>query len=234
MDVQWFQDPAEMRKAAARLVLESAKNAIARQGVFNLVLSGGETPKSLYEALARPPYSLEIPWALTHIFWGDERCVPPTDPASNYRLAQESLLSKVPIPQANIHRMPGETRPPESGAQSYEKILHAQLKSPSSLDLVLLGLGPDGHTASLFPGEPALEEKTRWVAATKPQGSPLVPRLTMTLPLIDGAQTVLFLVDAQGKERILQRIVGSPAAKSVEYPAGRVSPQGRLLWFIAQ
>ena len=170
-DVRIFADSTALAKAAAELFIETTANAIASQGLCRVVLAGGSTPQALYTLLATEPYSARIAWDKIHIFFGDERCVPSEHPDSNYRKAKESLLTRVPLLPEHIYRIPTELDP-EAAAQSYEETLLAYFSSrldqpfrdAASFDLLLLGMGDDGHTASLFPGTPAIHEAARWVA----------------------------------------------------------------------
>ncbi|MGD9338197.1 MAG: 6-phosphogluconolactonase, partial [Syntrophobacterales bacterium] len=177
-----------------------------------------------------------------HIFWGDERCVSPDHPDSNFAMAFETLISKAPLPSENVHRVTTEGDLPKAAAREYEKSLreffqdtaHARVPLAfPSFDLILLGLGKDGHTASLFPGEPVLEEKIRWVVAVAgTSASPAVPRVTLTFPVINQARCVLFLASGSDKRDVFQKILGSPESAAQHYPAARVRPSGSLLWFI--
>jgi 6-phosphogluconolactonase len=220
-----------------------------RHGAFTIALSGGNTPRPMYEALTRPPFDTRMPWRDIHLFWGDERCVPSDHPDSNFAMAFRALISKVPVPSQNVHRIPAELNPPEDAAKAYEKILgeffgssvktetHSQAMSGvepfPSFDLILLGVGKDGHTASLFPGDRVLEEKKRWVAMVRnPHGSPPVPRITLTLPVINRAECVLFLVSGTGKREVIRSILKDVGPAIRSYPAARVSPVGRLAWLI--
>jgi 6-phosphogluconolactonase len=225
----------EVARAAAEEVAAAAAHAVAARGRFTLALSGGSTPHRLYALLADPqaPYRARLPWALTHVFFGDERPVGPEHPYSNYRMAREALLAHVPL--GSVHRIRGED---PAAARSYEEELRAFFglapgDPPPRLDLVLLGLGPDGHTASLFPGSEALGELTRWVI------SPVVAQLgtrrtTLTLPVLDRARAILFLVSGAEKATALARVL-SPAAGEEPLPAARVRPDGgRLIWLVDQ
>ncbi len=230
----------ELSRAAAEFIAALAETTIKEKGKFTLVLSGGKTPQLLYEQLAQEPFIKWVDWQHTHLFWGDERCVPPDHPDSNFALAFQSLISKVDMPPSNIYRIPAETRFPKAAAETYEKTLRQffQLTPESdhdsyfpSFDLVLLGLGQDGHTASLFPEDAALEERHRWaVAVDGANASPPVPRITLTFPVINEARFVLFLASGSDKREVFQEIVKSP--ETAAYPAARVKPSGRLLWFI--
>jgi len=230
----------DLSRAAAGYICEIAEEAIKERNIFTLVLSGGSTPRLLYEELARQPISKKIDWQKTHVFWGDERYLPPDHPDSNYALAFQALVSKVDIPTANVHRVITERDSANAAAEDYEKTLRHFFQHPAgsqdqpylpSFDLVLLGLGQDGHTASLFPGDAALEEKYRWVVAVDgASASPPVPRVTLTFPVLNKAECVIFLVSGSSKQDVFQGIMNNPGTAA--YPAARVKPSGRLLWFI--
>lgn len=220
--------PAELAVAAADEWRARAL-AAAPSGRFSVALAGGRTPQPLHALLADPrePYRDALPWALTHVFFGDERSVPPDDPASNYGAARDALLSRVPLPPGNVHRIRGEDDA-GAAARAYEEELRRVLGPAARLDLVLLGLGADGHTASLFPGSPALEERTRLVAA------PFVPslgarRITLTLPALSAAARVVFLVSGAEKADALRRVLAGAA----ELPAARVRPREGAALFLA-
>ena len=151
-----------MTRAATEHFVAQAAQAIAAHGRFVVALAGGSTPRATYSLLASSEFAAQVDWLRVHVLWGDERCVPPNHRDSNYRLAREALLNRVPIPNANVHRIRGEL-PPAQAAATYESELETTLGADGRFDLILLGLGTDGHTASLFPGTPALEERTRWV-----------------------------------------------------------------------
>jgi 6-phosphogluconolactonase len=238
-EVRRFPDLEQMNRDAAAFVCDWARRCVDERGRFTIALSGGTTPRRLYERMARPPYDVRIPWSHVHLFWGDERCVPPTHPDSNYLMAYRALISKVAPPADHVHRPPAELTPPERAAQQWEKDLRDFFQNRivdetlPSFDLILLGMGPDGHVASLFPGDPALEETERWVTAvTDPRGEPAVPRLTLTLPLINHARCVLFLVSGNGKREAVRAVLGDGEQVRVRYPAARVRPNSRLLWFL--
>lgn len=212
---------------AAKHIVASGINAIAQSGVFRLGLAGGNTPKAVYSALSRLTDSL--PWDRVQITFGDERCVAHDHPDSNYRMAYEALLSHVPIPAGNIFRIRGEVQA-EEAAHEYESRLGSVAARFGEVryrhDLLLLGLGEDGHTASLFPGYPALDESERNVIPTLgPKPPP--QRITFTLPLINAAREVVFLVNDSAKEPVVQQ------ALKGEFPSGKVAPQdGAVLWFL--
>ncbi len=230
MVIRHYPNLAGLSLAAADLVAAAAGEALARRDLFVLALSGGTTPRLLYQTLAAPPYRESLPWDKTYFFWSDERCVPPNHPDSNYCLAWETLLSHLPIAGEQIHRLPGEVRPPERGAAEFEREMRDLFVSRDLrggfpvFDLILLGVGPDGHTASLFPGRPALEERERWVVAEPQPGCPpFVPRLTLTLSVLNAARQAIFLVAGQDK----QAVVAHPE----NYPAGRVQAD-KVLWLV--
>lgn len=211
------------------LIVSKGQEAIKRVGVFRLGLAGGNTPRAIYAALAARAGSLE--WAKVQITFGDERCVAPDHCDSNYRMASESLLALVPIPEGNVFRIRGEIDP-EAAAQDCESRLRAvagRMGEPIyAHDLMLLGMGPDGHTASLFPGSDALDEKLRWVVPTiGPKPPP--QRITFTFPLLNASRTVIFLVNDASKETMIQEVIRG------EFPAGKVRPEsGQVIWLIGQ
>jgi 6-phosphogluconolactonase len=216
--------------AAARRLMDLAEKAITRSGCFHLTLAGGSTPLSLYRHLASDDRFSRLDWTAVHLYWGDERCVPPDHEQSNFRAAQRTLIDQIPIPEENVHRMPGELEP-ERGALAYEQLLYRQFRWKTPVfDLVLLGMGADGHTASLFPGDDALGERKRWVVAVDHQAPPPpgVSRLTLTLPLLNVARSVIFLVAGQDKAQAVRRV-----QQGEDLPAGMVSPVGGdLVWML--
>jgi 6-phosphogluconolactonase len=222
----------EVARVGADIVRTAAQEAVRRQGRFTIALSGGSTPRALYALLAAPPYVGEIDWAATQIFWSDERCVPPDHPDSNYRMAREALLDRVPLPVANIHRLRGELDVPQQAAQEYRTELQTVFGKSvrPRFDLLLLGLGEDGHTASLFPGVNVPADPNIMVAAV------FVPkvntwRLTMTLPVLNAAAHVLFLVAGQAKQAALRTLIQGP--RSLDLPAQRVLPTDGVLTVLA-
>ncbi len=218
-------------QAKARFVADLAKECLASQGRFTIALSGGSTPRRLYQVLASPPFSKEMAWDRWQIFWSDERCVPPEHQDSNYRMAREELLDHVAIPGTNVHRMRGEDDPHEV-AQAYETVVREVFQSPApSFDLILLGIGDDGHTASLFPGTLALGEQDRLVVDNwAPELQ--VHRITFTLPLINAAKVVAFLDTDETKAGVLRQVL-EPAPGEDMPPAGLVRPSpGVVHWFL--
>jgi 6-phosphogluconolactonase len=226
------RDISEMSATGADILISSAKDDVLKRGRFTLAVSGGSSPRPLYRLLAEEPYVRKMPWSKTHIFWVDERCVPDTDPASNYGTAERDLLDKVSIPKSQVHPMHGSD-PPEKGAHDYQNELktffHPEKKNRPVFDLVVLGIGTDGHTASLFPGLPALDEKEKWVVAVK-GGDPDVHRLTLTLPVLNAARRLVFIASGQKKAEIIKEVFtgGQP-----HQPARRIRPaSGELIWLM--
>lgn len=229
--VRIFPDLSELSREAAEFFTALCSDAVRQRKRFTAALSGGSTPRTLYQILASSDFKERIPWSSVHLFWGDERCVPPEHPDSNYRMAHEDLLSRITIPPENIHRMPGEAEP-EHGAEIYEKELREFFKGSKipEFDMIILGLGTDGHTASLFPDSPALKEKSRLVISDEsPERNH--PRLTLTLPVIHHARNILFLVAGREKERILAQVLDEKTDPD-RIPARAVRPgRGKILWF---
>jgi len=224
-------DPAALAQEAARRFTRLAKEAVENRGRFSAALSGGSTPGQLYRRLAKDTHREEMPWRHVHLFWGDERCVPPDHPGSNFGLANEALMSHVPIPPGNVHRVRGELAP-ETAAQTYAAELHAFFGAPwPRFDLVLLGLGQDGHTASLFPGSDAIGEKARSVVAVTAQYEDRpAQRVTLTPPAINAARHVLFLVSGSGKAEVVQAVLEGPTGR---FPAQQIRPTtGQLGWLM--
>lgn len=205
-------DHEALSRAAAEFIQTSALAAIATRGRFILCLSGGNTPKAAYRWLSQSPFRDSIPWKQVHVFWGDERCIPLDDPQNHYRMATETFLSKVAIPNENIHRMRGESPDPHAAAREYEATLSEffclRPGAKPDFDLIILGLGTDGHTASLYPGTAGLLEKTRLtVAHYVPQREGY--RLTLTLPVINAARSALFLVSGPEKAWAVQAVLAN-------------------------
>ena len=234
LEVIICRDAAELARRAAEQLAARAAESIARTGRFAVALSGGSTPRTVYSLLAAPEFRDRIDWPRVHLFWGDERCVPPMHPDSNFRMVQEALLSKIAIPAENIHRMMGENEPAAAAAayeQDLKKLFGAEQGDWPRFDLIFLGLGEDGHTASLFPGTAALDATESWVVAVyveKLQSH----RLTLTRPVIRAAAQVSFLVSGASKAEIVREIFASDRALD-PYPAATVAPRaGHLTWLI--
>ena len=230
-DLRVFSDVNELSLRAAEAVARTINDAVRSAGRCSLVLSGGNTPRTLYGLLASR-FREQIPWAHVHVFWGDERYVPPGDAHSNYRMAKDTLLDHVPCPAANVHPMPTHFSDPDAAARDYEATLRSYFSSePSAFDLVLLGLGPEGHTASLFPGLPALAEVTRWVTAVTAPADPPV-RLTLTFAALNRAANAYFLVTGSNKARALHDILTGTADPNTCPAAGVRLAAGRLIWWV--
>jgi len=224
----------ELAERAARVFIRAARDSTAARGCFRVALAGGSTPRAVYARLAETAVE-GVLWSKTEVFWGDERLVPPDDPASNYGMARETLLSRVPIPLDNVQRFPTELSPPEAVARQYEKQIRASFNlrrgARPRFDLVLLGVGEDGHTASLFPGSTALHERRRLAVAVfvdKLQAF----RVSLTLPVLNAARLVVFVVQGESKAEILGRVLG-PDRQPDKWPAQAVQPKGgRLIWLM--
>jgi 6-phosphogluconolactonase len=222
----------DLSRQAAEEIVRIAALAIKKSGLFTIVLSGGSTPRVLYRLLATE-YKERIEWNSVHCYWGDERYVPSNDPLSNQGMAREALLNHVPIPSQQVHPMPTYFLHPENAARAYEGILRQTFPDRgTAFDLILLGIGPDGHTASLFPGTPELEEAGKWVVPV--EVAHIIPRvrLSLTFPAINSARNVFFLVAGEDKRSVLRSIFRDGKKAKDQYPAARVSPMGRLVWFV--
>jgi 6-phosphogluconolactonase len=229
--IRVLPDPASVADAAARHIVEAAQAAIDTRGAFTIALSGGSTPRELHLRLSSPPLVDQIDWQRVHIFFGDERCVPPDDPQSNYRMADETLLSRVRIPPDQIHRMRGEL-PPQDAASAYERELKSYFGNESPrLDVILLGMGDNGHTASLFPGLDAVHEQQRWVVSEYVAEVGMW-RITLTPPAINLAREVIFLVTGPGKASMLAQVLEGPYMPD-KLPAQIVRPSpGEVVWLV--
>lgn len=232
-EINICRDIAELSRQSAERFSQLVNQSVQGSGCFTVALSGGSTPKYLYSLLASPDYQERNPWNNVHLFWGDERCVPPDHPESNFGMVRESLLSKIKIPAENIHRMAGE-REPQAAAAEYEKHLQEFFGLESGalprFDLILLGIGEDGHTASLFTGSDALNETERLVIARFVEKLNSY-RLTLTLPVLNSGAEVWFLVTGASKADAVKKVL----VGSADLPAAKVQPgNGRLIWFITQ
>lgn len=233
INVRSFPDSSELARAAAEDLARRADAAIRARARFSVALSGGSTPRHLYQLLADPRESFRdrIDWSAVHFFWGDERHVAPDHPESNFRMARETLLDAVSVPAANIHRMRGEEPDAVRAAAHYEAELRAFFAGPPRFDLVLLGLGADAHTASLFPGSAAVRERERWVMALWVEKL-AAWRITLTPAAFDHAAAVIFLVQGEEKGEALRAVLEGER-DSDRYPAQAVRPQsGELLWLV--
>jgi len=230
-DVRVLADVDELSLRAAEAAVRTINESAQRNDGFSIALSGGNTPRTLYRLLSTR-FRDQIPWEKMHIFWGDERYVPLADSQSNYRMARETLLDAVPCPVGNVHPMPTELPDPDLAAREYEKTLRNYFSEDwPRFDLVLLGLGEEGHTASLFPGSPAFNETQRWVVAVNAPAKPAL-RLTLTLPALTAAANIYFLVAGSNKAEALHHVLtGSPDAKN--YPASGIRrAKGTVIWWL--
>lgn len=236
-EVSIFDEAEEVARAAAVRFVEAARDAIQAEGRFSVALSGGSTPRRVYQLLASDEFRERVDWARTHIFFGDERCVPPDDADSNYRMADEALLARVPVPARNVHRIMGEGDA-VANARLYEDELQtffAGMRWPR-FSLVLLGMGDDGHTASLFPGSQALAEQRAWVVANWVEKLNAY-RITLTVPAINGAARVIFIVTGAGKaERLRMVLRGVESDSDLQHeplPSQLIRPAaGMLEWLV--
>lgn len=229
-----FPGPAELARATAAELLRRGRRAVRERGTFDVALSGGRTPVALYETLAAGSAARSGLWRHVHVFWADERVVPPEDAASNYGTAWKAGLRRLRLSAEHVHRVQGETADARQAAVLYENELRSHFPGLTwpRFDLVLLGLGTDGHTASLFPGSDALEEKERWTAAAE-GGDPPRPRVTLTLPVLNSAAAVLFQVSGSAKAEVLASLL-SPNPRDGR-PAIRIRPpRGELMVFADQ
>ena len=233
MDERVFPDLDTLSRSALEGLLRVMRVAVAQRGRFSVALSGGHTPTKLYMLWAHAgKYGVQIPWERVHLSWSDERFVPHDDPLSNYRMTRENLVVHVPIPAENVHPMPGSISRPEEAAAAYESELR-EFFGPAQpgFDLQLLGLGVEGHTASLFPGSPALKEKQRWVVAVQAPTKPPI-RLTLTPIFLNRGRNTFFLVAGKDKQEIVRALRNEPESIPSRYPAGQIRPAGRVIWFV--
>jgi 6-phosphogluconolactonase len=219
-----YPDRQALVAAAFEIVVDRIRTAVNDRQLCRIALSGGSTPKPLYAALA----SADLPWDRIHIFWGDERYVPPTHPDSNYGMAKQVWLDLIQIPAANIHPMPTDLTPPQLAAEAYEREIKLEAGNSPAFDVILLGMGDDGHTASLFPHTAALSVRDRLVTVGDKDGQ---PRLTFTIDLINQARSAIFLVSGESKQPALDAVF-APTGDATTYPSRSIAPQGELLWLL--
>ena len=233
MQIAIYPDLGTLSQEAARYIVRLASEAIVTHGRFTIALSGGSTPKKLYSLLGSEPYRRQMDWAQVEIFWSDERCVPPDDPESNYAMAQQVLLSKIPLPANQVHRMPADQPDREAASLAYAEEMQRTFGTDGipTFDLIQLGMGPEGHTASLFPHQPSLHEQERLVM---PVSVPKPPpeRLTFTPPLLNAARHILFLVTGSEKSDAVHAVLEG-VYNPDEYPAQIVRPpHGEVTWML--
>jgi 6-phosphogluconolactonase len=233
-EIRVFESAAALSHGAAEVFCRLALEATRERGRFNVALSGGSTPRALHHELATT-FAEKVPWDKVFFFWGDERHVPPDFPESNFRMAKETLLSRLPIPAGHVFRMAGELPDAEQGALLYQEIMREHFRpAPGEFprfDLMLQGIGSDGHTASLFPGTRALDEQHRWVVGNWVEQHSTF-RITVTYPVLNNAANVMFLIEGAGKAEIVGRVLKDPAAN---LPSQKVQPShGNLMWYLDQ
>lgn len=244
MELHLAKDINDLSTQAADFIVQHINNTLERQPLFTIALSGGSTPKALHELLASNEYKNKINWSKVHVFWGDERFVPFDDARNNAKMAYETLLDKVPVLKEHIHVMQTENITPDASAEAYEKILHdyfplvhtthpndVPVNSPhTTFDLIILGMGDDGHTLSLFPGKPVIHEVDKWVTAFYLDEQAMY-RVTLTHPVANYAACVMFLVNGFGKAKALKQVLEGPYNPDV-YPSQIIKPKGELHWFV--
>lgn len=233
-EVRIYRDIESLSHEAAREIVYLVNTIVAEKGSFTIALSGGRTPAVLYQLMAGK-YSSQIPWDKVHIFWVDERYVPAGHADSNFAMASKMLISHINIPAQNIHPVPAELKPIERAAGAYEQMLKNFFReSPfPCLDLILLGVGGDGHTASLFPGDSAIREMRRLVVPViAPANYPPRDRITLTLPVINSADNVFFIAAGSEKGKVIRSILEDRKIAERFYPAAMVQPKGRIVWFL--
>lgn len=237
MRIRVFATADELARATATLMAVRAARAIVERGQANLALAGGATPLPIYQALASDPLLGVMPWQACHFFWGDERVLPHGHPGSNYGQARRIMLEQAPLKPGQVHPMPVDLYEPQEAAARYQAELRTHFGGLlPAFDFILLGLGSDGHLASLFPQDPALAEEGQWVAAvTPPEGvDPAVERVTLTWPVLNNGRTVVVAVTGAGKRQAVQQALGQEASGTGASPASRLRPFGELFWFLDQ
>jgi 6-phosphogluconolactonase len=231
--IQIYPDFESLSRGAAELFVQLAADSTSARGRFSVALAGGNTPARTYELLSQDPLRDRVAWDRTHIFWGDERCVPADDPRSNARMARQSLLKLLPVPPAGIYPIECADQP-RDGARRYESLLRDFFAGgPPRLDTIFLGLGENGHTASLFPFSPTLDEQERWVCEVHPAGQD-IRRVTMTAPLINQARAVVFILSSASKAQVLKEVLEGPRDPA-RLPAQLIDPAphgGELYWLV--
>jgi len=233
LDARVLPDLVSLSRAVLEDTFPIMKEAVAKRGRFSIALCGGHTPEKMYSLWAQTDqYRDKTPWDRVHLFWSDERYVPSDSPLSNYRMVRETLIAHVPIPPENVHPLPTTVSPPEECARAYETELRKFFGSESpAFDVQLLGIGPEGHTASLFPDSPALDEKSRWVLAVRVPAEP-PQRITFTPAILNNGRNTFFLVAGENKRSILSAVRAESDAQTSQYPAARIHPPKEPVWFL--
>jgi 6-phosphogluconolactonase len=232
-ELRVYANSGELALAASELFVSIATASVKARGRFRVALSGGSTPRAVYQLLATGEFSGRLDWSRVDFFWGDERYVPADSRDSNYRMASETLLQHVPVPPANVHRVPTEISPASAAAEAYERTIRQCFGEPDSVpqfDLIYLGLGANGHTASLFPHSPALREQSRLVVADF-VSEVNSWRISMTAPLLNRGRTVAFLIEGAPKAQVLSEVLLGPQDPE-RLPAQLIAPEGKLLWLV--
>jgi 6-phosphogluconolactonase len=232
-NIHSYQSVTTMNKAVVDAIVEKSSAAVQQHESFHIALAGGGTPRSIYELMATNHYQKILPWTKIHVYFGDERCVPADHPDSNYRMARQALLSKVPLPENNIHPVEIDLDNIPLTAERYEEELKKYLPKSGTIpvfDLVLLGIGDDGHTASLFPGTDILGETHKWVAAVYVEKFNAW-RISLTYPVINAAANVFIIAAGDGKQQILKEVLTSESTDE-PYPVQRIKPSGGLSWYL--
>jgi 6-phosphogluconolactonase len=235
LDTRILPDLVSLSRAVLEETLPIIQGAVTKRGRFAIALSGGHTPEKMFSLWSQTAqYRDNTPWDRVHLFWSDERYVTADDPRSNYHMARETLISRVPIPAENVHPIPTNLGSPEECANAYEAELRKFFDSePPAFDVQLLGIGEEGHTASLFPGSPVLDEKLRWVAAVRVAAEP-PQRITLTPVVLNQGRNTFFLVAGEGKRAILSAIRDESDSKPSQYPAATIHPANEPIWFLDQ
>jgi 6-phosphogluconolactonase len=223
-----WPDAESLARAAAHFIVTESNKAVATKGYFTIALSGGKTPELLYKILAQSPFKENVPWKNVIVSFGDERFVPSTSNESNYKMANQTLLKKISIPAKNILKVKTERTGPALAAAAYEKSIKKYISAKNPFDLILLGIGEEGHTASIFPGSVLLKEKKRLVKEIFVTEKNM-HRISFTLPCINNAKNVLFLVAGESKKNILKKIF---SGRNRSLPAAMVKPAGNLIWMM--
>lgn len=232
-DIRVLPDLVSLSRAVLEETFSTIHEAVAKRGRFSIALSGGHTPEKMYSLWSQTEqYREKTPWERVHLFWSDERYVPPDSSQSNYHMARETLISHVPIPPENVHPIPTNLSTPAECAHAYETELRKFFGvRPAAFDIQLLGIGPEGHTASLFPGAPVLDEKVHWVAAVRVPAEP-PQRITLTPIILNNGRNTFFLVAGENKRAILSAIREESDAQTSRYPAARIQPVKAPIWFL--
>lgn len=232
-DVRVYPNARALADAAAAEIVAQARASIAARGRFTIALSGGSTPRPIYELLGTR-HASDIQWERTHVFFGDERCVSPDDARSNYAMAHEALLARVAVAPARVHRMYEANDPPQGAAERYETLLRATFGDEGpTFDVALQGVGADGHTASLIPGDPAVDEMARWVLAVRaPDTFEVRDRLTLTPVCLNRSRVVLFVATGESKRGVVARVLGSGSAPAQTLPAARLHGMDGTRWLL--